>query len=110
MVQSVTDRCSTIGVLSALGCSNKQISKIFLIKSFLIGIIIFLFALIFTWIACLALKAWFLSAFRLNVHVIEFKIKTTLILMGVILLFSLLEAMLPTLKILKNRPLDNIKC
>lgn len=109
MVQSVIDRGSTIGVLSALGCSNKEISKIFLMEGLLIGMAIFVFSVVLSWIGCIFLNFYFLSSFGLNVHVIKMTLNMPLILMMIILLFSLVGVLLPTLKILRLRPLQNIK-
>lgn len=108
---SITSRKKEIGILSALGTSNKDVTSIFLIETGIISVIIFVvnFALSFTFAAVANL---FFSKAEFSSIILSFlrvDLLTIAITIGLSFGLLLLAAMIPLYKIIKLKPIDTIR-
>ena len=106
---SITNRKKEIGILSALGATNKDIIRIFIIETIIISVITFVVNLLFIIIATLVFNQLFCSDFLLTVPL--FRIDAITIITLAIAAFGLLlvAALIPLRKIIKLKPINAIK-
>lgn len=106
---SIINRKKEIGILSALGTGNKDITKIFIIETMIISCITFVVNLIAIIIATFIFNKIFSNYFLLSVPLLRVDIITIATL--AVSAFGLLitAALIPIRKIMKLRPIDAIK-
>lgn len=108
---SINNRKKEIGILSAIGASAGDITKIFILETLIISLMIFVLGLI--GIACLVaiFNAVFSRIFQLTTSLIFFVIDpyAILTLFGVCFVLIPLFAFLPTIRIAKLKPIDAIR-
>ena len=107
---SIMNRKKEIGILSAMGATNRDLTKIFLIETFLISAVTFVFNVVAIFVASAVFNKYFsvpiatLTAPFLRVDIFTF---ITLIVASFGLL--LIAALIPIRKIIKLKPIDAIK-
>ncbi len=109
----ITDKRRAIGILRANGMRAKTISRIYLVKVILIGIIAFAFVTVFAFLA-----AWFLN-FGMTfgtaidplhaVRWLAYECPTALISLGLSVFIPVLVALIPLRKINRLTPVDAIR-
>lgn len=106
---SITARKREIGILSALGTSNRDITRIFIFETLVIAAISFVFTLILT--VCFGVFAnnWYCSNYVQPLHF--FRVDAFVVLTIAIATFGLLllAAWIPIRKIRKLKPIDAIR-
>ena len=106
---SISNRKREIGILSALGTSNKDITKIFLFETLIIAAISFVVTLILSFVSALVFNVIatrefveFISLFRVDLLTIAVLAVSSF---GLLMLATLI----PTRKIAKLKPIDAIR-
>ena len=107
---SITNRKREIGILSALGTSNKDVTKIFLFETLVIAAVCFVVTLILVFILAVVLNV--LASYDYAGIVISI-FRVDIITVAVLAVSSfgllLLAAWIPTSKIAKLKPIDAIR-
>ena len=109
---SITGRKRDIGILSALGTSNKDIAKIFVIETLVIATITFIVVLIASFICGAVFNHHFAYSYVKIDHLMSFfnvDLPTVGILIAATFGLHLLATMLPLSKISKLKPIDAIR-
>ena len=108
---SIASRKKEIGILSAIGTSNKDITSIFLLETGLIAAISFVITLALSFIFVLVFNVVFSKIDLLSVlfPFLRVDILTVAILLALSFGLLLLAALLPIRKIIKLKPIDAIK-
>ena len=103
ILQSISDKTKTIGILKANGCNNFVLSKIFLAESIIMAFIIFIVTLLTITFTYLLLSKRYInvSIYGLNILIIP-------ILLFVVFLFSILGCLFPLIRIRHLSPNDII--
>ena len=106
---SITARKREIGILSALGTSNKDITKIFVLETLAIATISFVIALILTLCFGVFANNWYCNNYVQLLHF--FRVDVFIILTLAVATFGLflLAAWIPIRKIHKLKPIDAIR-
>ena len=109
---SVTGRKKEIGILSALGTSNKDIAKIFIIETLIIAVITFVIVFIASFIFAAVFNQFYSdSYYKITVPMQFFNVQVLTV--GTLAVasfgFLLLGAMIPLLKISRLKPIDAIR-
>ena len=106
---SISNRKREIGILSALGTSNKDITKIFVFETLIIAAICFVVTLILSFIVAFVFNTIatqdyveFISLFRVDIFTVAVLAVSSFGLL-------LLAAWIPTRKIAKLKPIDAIR-
>ncbi|MCL2598351.1 MAG: ATP-binding cassette domain-containing protein [Firmicutes bacterium] len=106
---TVTSKKKEIGILRAIGAKRGDVYKIFFNESLAIGIINFLVASLFGFVAVTALGIYIAGAIGMKLVLLKMGLRQ----FGLVLLISLavvtLASLWPTLKISKLKPLDAIQ-
>ena len=109
---SIIGRKKEIGILSALGTSNKDITKIFIIETLIIAVITFVIALIASFVFAAVINYYFSVKYFGLILVLKFfsvDILTAVTLVVASFGLLLLGALLPLLKLAKLKPIDAIR-
>ena len=108
---SITNRKREIGILSALGTSNKDITKIFLFETLVIAAISFVITLILTFVMAVVFNALICSTHHYELFISVFRVDILTIAVLAVSSFGLLllAAWIPTSKIAKLKPIDAIR-
>ena len=106
---SIIGRKKEIGILSALGTSNKDIAKIFIIETMVIAVITFVMVFIASFVFAAVMNNHYSSDYMLVLQFFNVDLLTvgTLIVSSIGLM--LLGALLPLIKIAKLKPIDAIR-
>lgn len=107
--RSIVDRKKEIGILSALGATNADITKIFLVETLLLSLVTFIVTLVLLVVSVLVFNRLF--CFNLILKLTVLRIDFWTILTAILGAFGLpvLATLLPILKILRLKPIDAIK-
>ena len=103
ILQSISDKTKTIGILKANGCNNFVLSKIFLAEGIIMAFIIFIVTLLTIFFTYLLLSKRYI-----NVSIYGLKILIIPILLLVVFLFSILGCLFPLIRIRHLSPNDII--
>ena len=106
---SIVNRKKEIGILSALGATNGDITKIFVIETLLIASVTFIFNLAAILVGVVVFDNVFCSGLLLTVSLLRFDYITLITLIAASFGLMLLAALLPLKKIIKLKPVDAIK-
>ena len=106
---SIVNRKKEIGILSALGATSGDISKIFLIETLIIAVVTFIINLIAIIVAVTVFNGLFSSGLLLSVPLLRFDYVTVITLVAASFGLLLLAALIPLRKIIKLKPIDSIK-
>ena len=109
LLSAIKDSVSEIGILRALGARNKDIMLIFIIQSLEIALVNFVFAIILTAVLANVADGILQNRMNLFIKAIEFGIRQVGVLLGVSLGVSLIGAVLPVAKVLRQEPVDVIR-
>ena len=108
---SIANRKKEIGILSALGTSNKDITSIFLLETLIISAISFAILLVMVFVFAWAFNSILSRGYLLNI-VFPF-LRVDLITVATLIAMSfgllLLAALIPIRKIIKLKPIDAIR-
>ncbi len=108
---SIANRKKEIGILSALGTSNKDITSIFLLETLIISAISFAIILVMVFVFAWAFNSILSRGYLLNI-VFPF-LRVDLITVATLIAMSfgllLLAALIPIRKIIKLKPIDAIR-
>lgn len=106
---SIVNRKKEIGILSALGATNRDITKIFLIETLIIAVVTFIVNLIAITVAAIEFNAAFSAKILLSVPLLRVDFVTVITLVVASFGLLLLAALMPLRKIIKLKPIDAIK-
>ncbi|MDE7296875.1 MAG: ABC transporter ATP-binding protein/permease [Clostridia bacterium] len=106
---SILNRKKEIGILSALGATNRDIMKIFLIETLLIATITFVFNIVAIIVATSVFNNLFSASIALSAPLLRVDIVTVITLIVSSFGLLLLAALIPLRKIIKLKPIDAIK-
>ncbi len=108
---SIASRKKEVGILSALGASNGDITSIFLLETLIISAISFVILLALTFIFEWAFNSILSSAYLLNMvfPFLRVDLVTIAVLVGAAFVLLLLAALVPIRKIIKLKPIDAIR-
>ncbi|MDE7167535.1 MAG: FtsX-like permease family protein, partial [Clostridia bacterium] len=106
---SILNRKKEIGILSALGATNRDIIKIFLIEILFIAAVAFVVNLVAIIVATVVFNKTFCAAYTLGVTLLRVDIVTVTTLIVSSFGLLLLAALIPLRKIIKLKPIDAIK-
>ena len=106
---SILNRKKEIGILSALGATNKDITKIFLIETLLISVLTFVFNIVAIFVATAVFNNLFSVGIALSAPLLRVDIFTIITLVVASFGLLLLAALIPIRKIMKLKPIDAIK-
>ena len=108
---SITGRKKEIGILSALGTSNKDIAKIFIIETLVIATITFVVVLIGSFVFAAVFNQYYSQKEKLILNIPYFNVDVlTVVTIAVASIgLPLLGALLPLRKISKFKPIDAIR-
>ncbi|MBR2349371.1 MAG: ATP-binding cassette domain-containing protein [Clostridia bacterium] len=109
LLSAIKDSVSEIGILRALGARNKDIMSIFIIQSGVIALVNFIFAVILTAVLAIVADNLLQETFTIFIKALEFGIRQVGVLLGVSLGVSLIGAVLPVAKVLRQEPVDVIR-
>ena len=105
----IVSRKKEIGILSALGATNGDITKIFIIETAIIAAITFIVNLAAILIAITVCNGLFTMNMSLGVALMRFDYLTVITLIAGSFGLLLLAALIPLRKIIKLKPIDAIK-
>ncbi len=103
---SIVNKKKEIGILRAIGARGKDIARIFLFESMMIGVIIILFAFPIVIIGTNLLTAKLLSA--IPVQVLHFGVRQIFTMTGITVAILAISSFLPVWKISRRKPIDAI--
>lgn len=106
---SIVDRTREIGVLTALGTSNRDLIKIFLIQTLLISVVTFVLSLVGAAYVAHYLNADFLSLFVNYFSLLRLDVLSVAVAFVASVGFLTLAALIPLRKIGKLNPVDAIR-
>ena len=107
---SIMNRKKEIGILSAMGATNRDLTKIFLIETFLISAVTFVFNMVAIFVASAVFNKYFSSPIAtLTAPFLRIDIFTFITLIVASFGLLLLAALIPIRKIIKLKPIDAIK-
>ena len=109
---SIAGRKREIGILSALGTSNRDIAKIFIIETMVLATITFVVVLIASFISVAVINKYYNYNYYKIDHIIPFfnvGLPTAGILIAATFGLHLLGALLPLTRIAKIKPIDAIR-
>lgn len=107
---SIMNRKKEIGILSAMGATNRDLTKIFLIETFLISAVTFVFNMVAIFVASAIFNKYFSSPIgALTAPFLRIDIFTFITLIVASFGLLLLAALIPIRKIIKLKPIDAIK-
>ena len=106
---SIVDRTKEIGVLTALGTSNRDLTKIFLLETLLISVIVFVLSLVGASCAAHYFNADYFSLYVDYISLLHADILTVAIAFVASIGFLTLAALIPLRKIGKLNPVDAIR-
>lgn len=106
---SITARKKEIGILSALGTSTKDITRIFVFETLVISVICFVLTLILAVVFALTFNVVFCGMYEFTLPLFKVDIFTILTLVVASFGLLLLAALIPILKISKLKPIDAIR-
>ncbi len=103
---SILDKSYTIGILRVLRCKAFDVITIFIIESFLLGILTVFFSELATFIICTAINGFLLAKTGLLITIINASIFVYLSMFGIIITIAVLSGILSTAKLTKSMPFD----
>lgn len=106
---SIVSRKKEIGILSALGATNGDITKIFIIETLLIAAIAFIINLAAILVGITVCNNLFCMYLLLELQLLRFDYLTVITLVMASFVLLLLAALIPLIKIIKLKPIDAIK-
>lgn len=108
---SIASRKKEIGILSAIGTSNKDITSIFLLETAIIAAICFVLILALSFAAAFAFNVIWSSMERINITFpfVHVSVLTVTIMIAAAFGLPLLAALIPIRKIIKLKPIDAIR-
>lgn len=106
---NILNRKKEIGILSALGATNRDLTKIFLIETLLIAAVTFVFNLVAIIVAAVIFNNLFSAGITLSAPLLRVDIFTVITLIVVSFGLLFLAALIPIRKIIKLKPIDAIK-
>lgn len=106
---SIAARKKEIGILSALGTTNKDITKIFIVETLIISLICFAVTLVLTVVASSVFNDLFVNGTYDTLPLMRVDYITVSILAVSSVGFLLLSALLPIRKIARLKPIDAIR-
>ena len=107
---SIMNRKKEIGILSAMGATNRDLTKIFLIETFLISAVTFVFNVVAIFVASAIFNKYFSSPIAaLTAPFLRIDIFTFITLIVASFGLLLVAALIPIRKIIKLKPIDAIK-
>lgn len=108
---SITSRKKEVGILSALGASNGDITSIFLLETLIVSVISFVIILALSFVFEWTFNSVLSNGYMLNFvfPFLRVDIFTITILVGAAFGLLLLAALIPIRKIIKLKPIDAIR-
>ena len=108
---SIANRKKEVGILSALGASNGDITSIFLLETLIISSISFVILLTLLFVSEWAFNSILSSAYLLNIvfPFLRVDLVSIAVLVGTAFGLLLLAALMPIRKIIKLKPIDAIR-
>lgn len=106
---SIMNRKKEIGILSAMGATNRDLTKIFLIETFLISAVTFVFNVVAIFVASAIFNKYFSSPINTVASFLRVDIFTFITLIAASFGLLLVAALIPIRKIIKLKPIDAIK-
>lgn len=106
---SIVDRRKEIGVLTALGTSNRDITKIFLLETLLISVVTLVLSLVCAAVVAYGLSRGYFSSFATYIPLLRLDLLTILTALVTSVGFLVLAALIPLRKIGKLNPVDAIR-
>ena len=106
---SITARKKEIGILSALGASPRDVTRIFIFETLVISAISFVLTLILATVFALVFNSVFCGMFQYTLPLFKVDIFTVLTLALTSFGLLLLAALIPIRKIAKLKPIDAIR-
>ena len=106
---NIANRKKEIGILSALGTSNSDITKIFLFETLVVATLSFVLTLILVFAVAAILNALISAGYTLMLTLFRVDVFTVMVLAVSSFGLLLLAAWIPTRKIAKLKPIDAIR-
>lgn len=106
---SIVDRRKEIGVLTALGTSNRDITKIFLLETLIISVVTLVISLVGAAVTAYFLSRIYFSSFVAHIPLLRVDVLTILMALITSVGFLALAALIPLRKIGKLNPVDAIR-
>lgn len=106
---SVANRRKEIGILSALGTTNRDLIKIFIIETLIISLITIVFNIVGIYISAYVFNNVISSYLSVSVPLMRVDIFTYMTLFGAAVILPVLATLIPLRKIFKMKPIDAIK-
>ncbi|MEG1519627.1 MAG: ATP-binding cassette domain-containing protein, partial [Clostridia bacterium] len=103
---SIINKKKEIGILRAIGARGRDIARIFMFESLMIGVIILAISFPIVIIGTNVLQAQLLSA--IPIRILNFGVRQVLTMTGITLLILLISSSLPVSRIARRKPIDAI--
>lgn len=106
---SINDRKKEIGILSALGMGNKDITRIFVYETLFISVVTFVFNIVFSFVIAAFFNAEYCKIYSLIVPLFGVDCFTVFTLFFTCFVLFTLFSFIPVRKLVKMKPIDVIK-
>ncbi len=106
---SIANKRRSIGVLRGLGAGSKDILRIFLTESLIIGLINSVLACGLSALGCMLVNLYIYNVMHISIAFALFGLRQILIISGVAMLTAVLASALPIFKIAKKKPVQLIR-
>ncbi|MGD9909434.1 MAG: ATP-binding cassette domain-containing protein [Candidatus Izemoplasmatales bacterium] len=107
--QSIYTKQKEIGIMRALGATKNEVSKIYLLESFIVVLISYLLSIILVYIAVQLQNNSITHSWNLSIRLLYIDYKTILTGCGIAILASLLSAYIPIRKMILLTPITAIR-
>ena len=106
---SIVNKHRSIGVLRALGAGGKDVFRIFLSESLLIGIINGILANIICVVGCTLVNSYIMNTMNISVAFVFFGVRQLILIFLVGLITAILSSAIPIIRISKKKPVELIR-
>lgn len=108
IISSINTSKKTIGILRALGARLFDVSKIYYLESFIIGMVSFILSSIITYFACIVGNNIISKNLFLSIKPIIFRIDLIYLMFIIVIILVTVSFILPVFKIAKTKPIKII--
>lgn len=106
---SIVSKRHSIGILRALGSNSVDVFKMFITESIIISLISVVFAMAFSYLACILVNFYLKEIMHLIVNFAIFGIRQIIVIFVIGILTGVVASLMPIIKIAKEKPVDLIR-